>query len=148
MLGAMLAFLSSLASDLTAHLIIRKLNPLHLSPKTTTLGYLHDLEEKIREMPFIYKDLDSEVINDFVDVEFQSLDLSSLKLVTTRKINLGDDEKLKRNTRVLFLGNAGIGKTTFQRRTVISLIKQKYSLRGDDNLYKHLNERERPTRKA
>jgi predicted NACHT family NTPase len=73
-------------------------------------------------MPFIYKDLEAEVINDFVDVEFQNLEIGNLRLMAASdRLNLDDYERLRRYNHVLFLGNAGIGKTTFQRRAIITL---------------------------
>lgn len=120
------AFLVGILSSLAAVGLMKYKLLFNLLPKITTKGYLIDLEKKIRQMPFIYKDLDTDVFNDFVDVEFQSLDLGTLKLKTSNKIlTINEDEKLKRNSKVLFLGSAGIGKTTFQRRAIITIIKKK-----------------------
>jgi hypothetical protein len=33
--------------------------------------------EKVKDMPFIYKDLEGDVINDFVDPDLRSLDIES-----------------------------------------------------------------------
>lgn len=117
------SFLVGVLSSLVAVGLLKYKLIFTLLPKTTRKGYLIDLEKKIRQMPFIYKDLDTDVINDFVDVDFQSIDLGTLQLQTQSKILITQkDEKLKRNFKVLFLGNAGIGKTTFQRRTILTII--------------------------
>jgi len=43
--------------------------------------------------------------------------------VVSRKSEIGTTERLKRSKKVLFLGGAGIGKTTFQRYTILSIIQ-------------------------
>src|ERR1051326_826402 len=120
------SFLIGVASSLTAVWILRYRVLFKYLPSSSTKGYLIELEQKIRQMPFIYKDLEIDVINDFVDIELQNINLGTLRLQATSKaIDIKDDEKLRRTLRMLFLGNAGIGKTTFQRRTILSLINNK-----------------------
>lgn len=122
-MDTLLSFFVGVLSSIAAVGLLKYKLLFAMLPKTTRKGYLIDLEKKIRQMPFIYKDLDTDVINDFVDVEFQSLDLGTLQLhATSNMLTVHKDEKLKRNFRVLFLGNAGIGKTTFQRRTILTII--------------------------
>ena len=117
------AFLVGILSSLAAVGLLNYKRLFEFFPKTTRLGYLNDLKNKIKQMPFIYKDLDTDVINDFVDVEFQSLDLGTLRLKESSKTLIAsENEKLKHNRNILFLGNAGIGKTTFQRRTILTII--------------------------
>lgn len=43
----------------------------------------------------------------------------------SKTLNITEEEKLKRNLKLLFLGSAGIGKTTFQRRTILTIINNK-----------------------
>lgn len=73
------SFIVGILSSLAAIGLLKYKLLFNLLPKATKRGYLIDLEKKIRQMPFIYKDLDTDVINDFVDIELQSLDCQDPK---------------------------------------------------------------------
>jgi hypothetical protein len=75
-------------------------------------------------MPFIYRGLEGEVLSDYVDVDMHSLDLATLRLKPINKIILKNEERLRSNNRILFLGNAGVGKTTFQRYAILLLLRK------------------------
>ncbi len=122
----LISFLVGVASSIAAVFLLQYRALYVFLPTRSRKGYLIELEEKIRQMPFIYKDLEIDIINDFVDIELQDINLGTLRLQATNKaIDIKEDEKLRRTRRMLFLGNAGIGKTTFQRRTILSLIRKK-----------------------
>lgn len=122
----LLSFLVGVASSLTAVWLLRYPVLFKFLPSRSTKRYLIELEQKIKQMPFIYKDLEIDVINDFVDIELQNINLGTLRLQpTSHAIDVKHDEKLRRTPRMLFLGNAGIGKTTFQRRTILGLINKR-----------------------
>ncbi len=76
-------------------------------------------------MPFIYQNLDIQVMNDFVDIEIQPLELGTFKLKPARFRGKNIDERIKLNKKILFLGNAGIGNTTFHRFKILSILKEK-----------------------
>lgn len=77
-------------------------------------------------MPFIYMDLEpGEVLNEYVEEDIANLDPSSLPSKEPRKFSSGGAERIKDTKRALILGNAGIGKTTFLRRTALNLVSGK-----------------------
>src|SRR5579864_2248754 len=81
-----------------------------------------EVEAKVKDMPFIYKDLTSEVLNDFVELDLRALDLDSLKEQKHLVVQSSVAEKLQRHRKAVLLGNAGMGKTTFLRYTILNLI--------------------------
>jgi len=83
------------------------------------------LATTLAQMPFIYKDVDLEVLEDYVDIEVQFVDTDNLKPLKVLKNNK-PLEKLNQNYKALFIGSAGMGKSTFFRYSTISLIKKKY----------------------
>jgi hypothetical protein len=118
------AFIIGILSSLAVAGLLKYRLLFTLFPKITRRGYNLDLAKKIRQMPFIYKDLDTDVINDFVGIEFQSLHLATLQHQNAaNSFHSIEDEKLVRNKKVLLLGSAGIGKTTFQRRSILTIIE-------------------------
>ncbi|MVN92664.1 NACHT domain-containing protein [Mucilaginibacter aquatilis] len=76
-------------------------------------------------MPFIYKDIDLEVLEDYVDIEVQFVETSSLKPVHVIK-NSKPLEKLNQNYKAIFIGSAGMGKSTFFRYATLSILNNKY----------------------
>lgn len=94
-------------------------------------NYLRELETALKGMPFIYRDLKEDVLNDFVDVTSQPIDLSTLqdkKSYLGNEVGYGEielNEKLKRSKKVLFLGDAGLGKTTYQRYIILNIINDR-----------------------
>lgn len=103
---------------------------LELPPKRIS-AHLQEIHLKIKDMPFIYKGLKEDVLNDFVTVEIQPLDLKTLKFKPAHYGTLKDygvrtlGERLQISKKVLFLGSAGIGKTTFQRHTILTIINNR-----------------------
>jgi len=84
--------------------------------------YRKHLREQLKMMPFIYADLQGEVLNDFVEVEIRLLDKDLPVGKAGGQTPLSDRERLRRTRRIIFLGDAGIGKTTFQRYAILSLL--------------------------
>lgn len=97
--------------------------------------YLKGLESALKGMPFIYRDLKEDVLNDFVDVTSQPIDLSTLKDKKSyfgAEVGYGElelNERLKRSKKVLFLGDAGLGKTTFQRYIILNIINDRANVK-------------------
>lgn len=86
--------------------------------------HLRELSLKVRDMPFIYKDLGGNVEHDFVDLDLQPGESPS----PSRSTTLSDPriaEPLRTRRRALILGPAGIGKTTLLRHTILHLIEAK-----------------------
>jgi NACHT domain len=94
---------------------VRKIGPVR--------RYRSALNEQIRMMPFIYADLQGDVLNDFVELEIHTLDKGTVIRKSGRQGLLRDRERLRRSRRIIFLGDAGMGKTTFQRFAISSLLK-------------------------
>jgi len=84
------------------------------------LIHKRELREKLNSMPFIYRDLKGELLSDFVDVDIATLDSETLAKRSARKIDIASEQRLMQRKKALFLGSAGIGKTTFFRYTILS----------------------------
>jgi hypothetical protein len=96
------------------------------------LRHLTELAAAIEKMPFIYKGLDFDIVTGFVDVDYSYIDLKTFKPKQTiisadisieKKLKVQLAEALKLSNKVLFLGNAGVGKTTFQRHKLLTSIR-------------------------
>ena len=85
--------------------------------------YKKSLEQTLAQMPFIYKDVDLEVLQDYVDIEVQFVDTKNLKPLHIIKA-AKPLEKLNQNFKALFIGSAGMGKSTFFRFSALSTIKR------------------------
>ena len=86
--------------------------------------YLADLRRLLHEMPFIFRDISLTVLQDYVQLEYDRLDLASFEPRTQASHHLTPPEDaLQVNKRVLILGAPGVGKTTFQRYSILSIIK-------------------------
>jgi len=85
--------------------------------------YKNWLLSRYRDMPFIYQDLRLEVLNDFVELNLSSLDSSTL---TSQQRSVYDTrsaiDKMRDYRRGLFLGEGGIGKTTFFRFATLNIM--------------------------
>lgn len=114
------------ASSITAYYIINKIIKGKFIISRNISSYLKQLESNLKDMPFIYRDLGGDVINDFVEVEIEKLDHRSLKMINSSNLLITEtSEKIRNLKRIIFIGNAGIGKTTFQRHIIISIIRNK-----------------------
>ncbi len=117
------SLLIGVSSSLLAALLLRA--PLRHLPFSKLLKYRRKLREQLQSMPFIYRDLDAEVLNDFVDISFEKLDINNLRVKPLpAPFQIDPDERLRRGRRTLFLGNAGIGKTTLQRYAILLLLSR------------------------
>jgi len=84
--------------------------------------YLSHLRRFLNEMPFIYEGTSpTSVAEDYVEAEYERLNLPGTKS-SFRRHALTLPQTLKEHRRVLILGNAGMGKTTFERYSLIQLI--------------------------
>lgn len=128
MLTELTLFFQDVASHLVASVVERSLSTLARTSLTSTWAlHRRDLMEKVKDMPFIYKDLEGDVINDFVDPDLRSLDIESLSPMAGRPNSIHGRirERIRDHKRLLVLGEAGIGKTTFLRFEILSLLKAK-----------------------
>lgn len=125
-------FLTKVGASITASLIMQRLRAVlpSLTPRRALASHLKNLEQTVRGMPFIYRDLDGDIINDFVDIEMERIDLRTLRAIPKGKIfNVTNDQRLRDNRKLIFLGNAGVGKTTFQRHVILDLIRKRAGVR-------------------
>lgn len=86
--------------------------------------YLSSLKGLINNMPFIYRDITLKTLDHYVEVGIKKLDIKTFLDVQTddKKLGLSINHKVKSYERVLLLGNAGIGKTTFFRHTILQIL--------------------------
>jgi hypothetical protein len=74
-------------------------------------------------MPFIYQDLQLEVLNDFVESKLSSLDSLTLESQQRSVYDVRSAiDKMRDYRRGLFLGEGGIGKTTFFRFATLNIM--------------------------
>lgn len=124
----LIPFLIGIASSIVgaymfARLIKRRFWFLRFFSFNEVTNYKNDLVEQVRNMPFIYKDIEFEVMDGFVEVEVGKIDLETLELKDSERItNIGST--LVSSHKILFLGGAGFGKTTLQRYAILSVIKK------------------------
>ena len=88
--------------------------------------HVRELRGKLKDMPFIYKDIEADLLNDVVEVEFETLE--SRSLMRARNIAGGrttTTDRIKHRRKALFLGQAGVGKTTFFRQTILKMTENK-----------------------
>lgn len=90
--------------------------------------YKREIENQIKKMPFIYKDIELNAVDDFVDVDMSVVDSVTLEKKTVNPqstIVSGSGSKwwqFTENRKVILVGDAGIGKTTIFRHLVLSII--------------------------
>ena len=116
-------FLVDLASAFAVRLTEKALGLwqlLDLPPRNVM--HFRELRTKILDMPFIYKDLEADLTNDFVELEFQSAEVGTAGGTSAIAVRIPAHQKLKDRPRALIMGGAGIGKTTFLRHSVMELI--------------------------
>jgi len=97
--------------------------------RRTIFYHKRELREKLSAMPFIYKDLPGELLSDFVDVDIDTLDANTLSARKKTRIDITSEERLRQRRKAIFLGSAGIGKTTFVRHTILSLLNSSRKLK-------------------
>jgi len=123
-------FLREVFANILAHIFtigVLAIGAWILAHKTlfgVLVRYRHQLRNQLKMMPFIYADLQGDVLNDYVDLEIHGLDGTSHIDKTAARLLLRDRERFQRNRRVIFLGDAGIGKTTYQRFAILSLLNR------------------------
>ena len=119
-----------IAGTILGHYIIKRNLLRYIRLSKTVASHIKELESKFKDMPFIYKGMEGDIVNDFVEVTINPLDLHSLKVASTNKsYNQNQYNRLQHSKKILLLGNAGVGKTTFQRHTILMLIRKMYDPR-------------------
>jgi hypothetical protein len=77
-----------------------------------------ELADALREIPFIYRNVRLDIMTDVVAVQMNLLQAGDHNGAT----GLDVPTYLNQKKRVTFLGNAGVGKTTFMRRTLVDFV--------------------------
>jgi hypothetical protein len=85
-----------------------------------------ELRSMLRSMPFIYKDIESAVTVDFVDFDIEALDANRLSTTESLTSRAAAERRLQVRTKLLILGNAGIGKSTYVRRTILDILAGRF----------------------
>jgi len=93
--------------------------------KSSKSAYKKNLIDIANVMPFLYKDLKVEVLNDFANIEVERITIDTKNFEEKSFFNNSLNSMLKDAKRVIFLGNAGIGKTTFQRHSILKILTNK-----------------------
>lgn len=88
----------------------------------TLRSHRRELSSALGRMPFIYKDLTTEVLRDFAEISTETVNLLTLEPVHEPSAHTTTLARIANKRKALFVGNAGIGKTTFFRYTVLSLL--------------------------
>ncbi len=139
-----LGYLIGTASSLSALVLEKVLTVLATcGPVFAFRLHSRELLIKLKDMPFIYKDLEAEVLSDFVEVELTTLDPSTLGSTAAGDLMSSSLESIKRRRKALFLGQAGVGKTTLFRYTILTLIGNKGRAGGGIDLGAIFHPRER-----
>jgi hypothetical protein len=85
--------------------------------------YYRELRSQLERMPFIYRDLELQVLQDAVGVQLERLQSDTLiPTHQTNQVNRSTFERLRDSRKVLLIGQAGIGKTTLFRYCILSQI--------------------------
>lgn len=127
-----MAFLGDFFTNVIAGIFVELMKKIKVNQMingvNSTRRYYAQLKSNLKSMPFIYKDLDSNVIEDYVDIEIRALDDSFRPKTTHTHLQANCMTILKNNRTVLFLGNAGVGKTTFQRHVILRIISRELKM--------------------
>jgi hypothetical protein len=83
-----------------------------------------ELKLKISQMPFIYQNLPSDVLTDFVEIDMRGLD-SDLLRRPHQTFELDYEQRIRNHKHVILFGKGGIGKTTYLRRSILDVIGAK-----------------------
>lgn len=111
--------LAIIARPLTRYLKARLPVPSFLR----AFRYNSDLKQLLNEMPFIFMDISLTVLQDYVDTDYEQIDLGTLDAQRIQH-RLPLDEAIRSHRRVLILGEAGMGKTTFERHAILALLER------------------------
>nr|WP_319571263.1 hypothetical protein [uncultured Draconibacterium sp.] len=120
---SILEMIQSILLDLASRFFLKLLSIIKIKFGIKA-SYESQLVTLLNKMPFIYHDLEGSVLNDFVEIEADQLDILSLERNKNEQY-ISYKERLKEKPRALFLGSAGIGKTTFFRYVLLNLLKSK-----------------------
>jgi hypothetical protein len=86
-------------------------------------AHFRELYGKIKDMPFLYRDLESEEILDgYVEEDKEVYDLTALQSNKSKIIARFPDDRIRTTQKAILLGGPGIGKTTFVRQAILSVI--------------------------
>ncbi|MBS1744071.1 MAG: hypothetical protein JST81_13650 [Bacteroidetes bacterium] len=94
--------------------------------------YFNELRTLLTDMPFIYKDFDADVLKDFQSIEFKKRDSKQFALATKNDMQSKSKDSPTHKfeafieiKKLLFIGSAGVGKSTQMRHIVLSIINPK-----------------------
>jgi hypothetical protein len=134
MIPLVVAFLLGVATTLLVVLYFRRTRHASVGSEKS---YLTQLRSLLGEMPFIFRDVSLTVLQDYVQVEHDQLNFLNFEPKSTGVRDATLESALRRNRRVLIVGAAGVGKTTFQRFSILKII-------DDPSTATFLNPDERP----
>lgn len=87
--------------------------------------YRRSVRQDLQDMPFIYKDLHLDLVQDFVDVDISTIDKQTFESRSQDwALKKKAPERIRDHRRALLFGDGGFGKTTFFRSTAIDVLEK------------------------
>jgi hypothetical protein len=87
--------------------------------------YYAELRENLKRMPFIYRDLELEVLQDFAEIELTRLVTETFLPKGKATFNVESTfDRLRTSRKILLVGQPGIGKTTLFRYCILSIVSR------------------------
>ena len=88
-------------------------------------NHFRELRSKIKDMPFLYRDLESEeIVTGYVEVDKDVYEINALG-AKRKAFAKNPDDRIRNSNNAIILGSAGIGKTTFVRQAIIGIVEGK-----------------------
>lgn len=104
------------------------LNPANILISWRVRKHLNEQMEIIRKMPFVFEDIMGieDLLENFIDISATSIDILAFKPKPTPPSSIKHfSDTLRENKKAVLLGDAGTGKTTFQRHTALTIIQNR-----------------------
>lgn len=105
------------------------LNILRSGDNRDIKKHLDEQIEMIRRMPFVFKDVAEfdDLVDNFINPDAPRIDLRTYKRRLASNVSLYD--VIREHNKMVLLGSAGVGKTTFQRYGVLTVIRDRANIK-------------------
>lgn len=135
-MSAIASFLLQLVPNVLAAWLDRGLQQLYKAGlPTTKRAYLQELRNSLEDMPFLYRNISLATAEGFVDIDLAYLNKDKQSAGPAARTELTTFERLRNTKRAVFIGAAGIGKTTLFRFSALSTVlrnKSGFQLEPDE----------------
>lgn len=122
MSGFLLQLLPNLVANWLDRAFVALLVRARIEPPTFRWKYIREVRESIAEMPFLYRSVGLTTAHGFVDIELQPHFKGSMFPTPGRRPNQSTFERVRNTKRGVFIGQAGMGKTTLFRYSILALV--------------------------